>query len=220
MLKAVVFFCLTLVVLLPFSSEIYSFLARPLARIGEHHGLVAVKVLTPFSVPLRLVCLLSFVLSLPYLIYQIWSFVAPALYPREKRWVWPVVFTSLLLFCLGVLFAYYLMLPPFFSFLRAVTPQGVTMMTDIEYYWSFVLNFFLACGLAFQIPIVLICCCRLGWVSLVDLKRYRKHYVVFSFVLSAVMTPPDILSQLILASLLCLLYEFGLIICRHRKVIE
>jgi sec-independent protein translocase protein TatC len=213
LLRSALFFVCILCCILPFSSEVYDFFARPLMGLSDHKSLIATRVLSPFSVPLRLSCLVAFVLSLPYILFQLWSFIAPGLYKHEKFHIVSLAVLSFVLFLVGISFAYFVVLPLFFGFLHHVTPVGVAMMTDIEHYWSFSLGMFLAFGLAFQVPVLIFIFFLIKWVSLDHLKSGRRYFIVGSFIVSAILTPPDIVSQVLLAIPLCFLFEAGLLLC-------
>src|SRR5690606_34598249 len=175
---------------------------------------IAVEVASPFFAPLKLALFAAVLVTMPWLLYQAWAFVAPGLYRREKRLALPLLVSAVLLFYLGCAFAFFLVLPAVFSFLTAVTPEGVAMMTDINAYLNFVLVIFLAFGISFELPVALVILVLLGWVTPAQLREWRGYAVVAMFVLAAVITPPDVVSQLMLAIPLCLLYEAGIIAAR------
>ena len=197
---------------LPFANRLYAWLAQPLIdKLPEGAHLIAVEVASPFFAPLKLAFFAALVVSMPWLLYQAWAFVAPGLYRREKRLALPLLATSLLLFYAGCAFAFFVVLPSVFTFLTAVTPEGVAMMTDINAYLDFVLVIFLAFGISFELPVALVILVLLGWVTPAQLRESRGYAVVGIFVLAAVITPPDVISQLMLAIPMCLLYEAGII---------
>ena len=171
--------------------------------------MIATDVVGPFLVPLKVTLLAGLVVALPYVLYEVWAFVAPGLYAHEKKLVLPLVVASFLLFLLGMAFAYFLVFPVVFKFMAAVAPEGVAWMTDIDKYFSFVLTTFIAFGVTFEVPVVVIVLARVGVVSVQTLKQARPYVVVGAFVVAAIFTPPDILSQFLLAIPLCLLYELG-----------
>jgi len=200
---------------LPFANRLYAWLSQPLVdKLPEGAHLIAVEVASPFFAPLKLAFFAALVASMPWLLYQAWAFVAPGLYRREKRLAVPLLATSLVLFYAGCAFAFFVVLPSVFGFLTAVTPDGVAMMTDINAYLDFVLVIFLAFGISFELPVALVILVLLGWVTPAQLKEARGYAVVGIFVLAAVITPPDVISQLMLAIPMCLLYEAGIIAAR------
>ncbi|WP_374419662.1 twin-arginine translocase subunit TatC [Chromobacterium sp.] len=193
------------------SGDIYHLLAKPLLdALPQGANMIATDVTAPFFVPVKVTMLVAFLISLPNTLYQIWAFVAPGLYHHEKRLVLPLVVASLLLFLTGMAFAYFLVFPVVFGFMSAVTPVGVSMMTDIDKYLSFVLGMFLAFGVTFEVPVVVILLVRMGVVSVDKLRQGRPYVIVGAFVVAAIVTPPDVLSQTLLAVPLWLLYEVGI----------
>lgn len=194
------------------SGDIYHLLAKPmLDALPAGTNMIATVVTAPFFVPVKVTMLVAFLLSLPNTMYQIWAFVAPGLYNHEKRLVLPLVISSVLLFFVGMAFAYFAVFPVVFGFMSAVTPEGVSMMTDIDKYLSFVLGMFVAFGVTFEVPIVVIVLHRMGVVSLAQLREGRPYVIVGAFVIAAVVTPPDVLSQIMMAVPLWLLYEAGIL---------
>jgi sec-independent protein translocase protein TatC len=161
---------------------------------------------------MKVTMMVAFVLALPNTLYQVWAFVAPGLYAHEKRLIVPLIASSVLLFILGMAFAYFLVFPVVFGFMSSVTPEGVSMMTDIDNYLSFVLGMFLAFGITFEVPVVVILLVRFGIVDIAKLKEARPYVIVGAFVVAAVVTPPDVLSQIMLAVPLWLLYELGIVL--------
>ncbi len=199
--------------LLPWSREIYALLAQPLiASLPKGGQMIATDVVGPFLVPLKVTLLVAFVAALPHVLYEVWAFVAPGLYTHEKRLVLPLVVASFLLFLLGMSFAYFLVFPMVFKFMAAVAPEGVAWMTDIDKYFSFVLTTFVAFGVTFEVPVVVIVLVRTGVVSIAKLKEARPYVIVGAFVVGAVFTPPDVLSQVMLAVPLWVLYEVGIVL--------
>lgn len=194
------------------SGDIYYLLAKPmLDALPAGTNMIATDVTAPFFVPVKVTMLVAFLLSLPNTMYQIWAFVAPGLYNHEKRLILPLVISSVLLFFVGMAFAYFAVFPVVFGFMSAVTPEGVSMMTDIDKYLSFVLGMFVAFGVTFEVPIVVIVLHRMGVVSLAQLREGRPYVIVGAFVIAAVVTPPDVLSQIMMAVPLWLLYEAGIL---------
>ncbi|SMF34740.1 twin-arginine translocase subunit TatC [Pseudogulbenkiania subflava] len=194
------------------SGDIYHLLAKPLLDVlPSGSNMIATDVTAPFFVPVKVTMLVAFLISLPNTLYQIWAFVAPGLYAHEKKLILPLVVSSVVLFFTGMAFAYFLVFPVVFGFMSSVTPQGVAMMTDIDKYLSFVLGMFVAFGVTFEVPIVVILLTRMGIVTVEKLRAGRPYVIVGAFVVAAVVTPPDVLSQIMLALPLWLLYEFGIV---------
>ena len=210
LVRALLAVAVVVLALLPWSRDIYAVLAQPLLDSLPKGGqMIATDVVGPFLVPLKVTLLAGLVVALPYVLYEVWAFVAPGLYAHEKKLVLPLVVASFLLFLLGMAFAYFLVFPVVFKFMAAVAPEGVAWMTDIDKYFSFVLTTFIAFGVTFEVPVVVIVLARVGVVSVQTLKQARPYVVVGAFVVAAIFTPPDILSQFLLAIPLCLLYELG-----------
>jgi len=199
----------------PGAGAIYDFLAAPLMHaLPEGAKMIATGVITPFMVPMKVAAMVAFMVALPYVLYQAWSFVAPGLYEHEKKLAVPIIVASTLLFLLGVAFCYYFVFGQVFSFIHGFAPKSITPAPDIEAYFSFVITMFLAFGVTFEIPIVVIILVRSGVVSVEKLREARPYVIVGAFVVAAVVTPPDVLSQFMLAVPMCLLYEAGLIFSR------
>ena len=199
----------------PGSGAIYDFLAAPLMQaLPEGAKMIATGVITPFMVPMKVTALVAFMVALPYVLYQTWAFVAPGLYEHEKKLAVPIIVASTLLFLVGVAFCYYFVFGKVFTFINNFAPKSITPAPDIEAYFSFVITMFLAFGLTFEIPIVVIILVRAGVVSVEKLKEVRPYVIVGAFVVAAVVTPPDVLSQFMLAVPMCLLYEAGLFFSR------
>ena len=212
LLKAVVVVLAVFLALLPLGNRIYAELAAPLlAKLPSGGQLVAIDVASPFFTPVKLAFFSAVMVAMPFLLYQAWSFVAPGLYQNEKRLARPLLVAAVVLFYLGCAFAYFLVLPTVFGFLTAVTPEGVAMMTDITRYLDFVLVIFLAFGLSFELPVAVVVLVLLGVVTPAQLREARGYVVVGVFILAAIITPPDVVSQLLLAIPMCLLYEVGII---------
>lgn len=212
LLRAVVGLVAVFLAFLPFANNLYAFLAKPLlAKLPAGGQLIATGVASPFFAPLKLAFFAAILVSVPWLLYQAWAFVAPGLYQRERRLALPLLASAVLLFYAGCAFAYFLVLPTVFGFLTQVTPEGVAMMTDIQAYLDFVLVIFLAFGASFELPVALVILAVLGWVTPKQLREWRGYAVVGVFVIAAIITPPDVISQLMLAIPMCLLYEVGII---------
>ena len=200
------------VVLLPFANQLYAYVAAPLvAQLPAGNTMIATQVASPLLTPLKLALITGVFLSMPYLLYQLWAFIAPGLYQHEKRLAVPLLVSSILLFYLGMLFAYYLVFPLIFAFFAATTPEGVAMMTDISSYLDFVLTLFLAFGLAFEIPIATILLVAIGLVTPEDLANKRPYVIVGAFVIGMFLTPPDVFSQTLLAVPMWMLFELGVL---------
>ena len=201
--------------LYPGPGDIYDFLAAPLtSALPEGTKMVAIGVITPFMVPLKVTAMVAFVLALPFILYQAWSFVAPGLYAHEKRLGVPLIVSSSLLFVLGMAFCYYFVFGQVFHFISGFAPKSITPAPDIEAYLSFVMTMFLAFGLSFEVPVALVVLVKLGVVKVEKLQEWRSYFIVGAFVVAAVVTPPDVVSQLALAIPMCLLYEIGILASR------
>lgn len=201
--------------LYPGPGAIYDFLAAPLtSALPEGTKMVAIGVVTPFMVPLKVTAMVAFVLALPYILFQVWAFVSPGLYAHERRLGIPLIISSTVLFLLGMAFCYYFVFGQVFHFIAGFAPKSITPAPDIEAYLSFVMTMFLAFGLAFEVPVALVVLVKLHVVSVDKLKEWRSYFIVGAFVVAAVVTPPDVVSQLALAIPMCLLYELGLLAAR------
>jgi len=212
LLNSAIALLLVFICLFPWASDLYSILAHPLlAKLPKGGQMIATDVTTPFFVPLKVAMMTSLLLALPYILYQVWRFVAPGLYLHEKRWVLPLLVASVALFFCGMAFAYFAVFPIVFGFITAAAPQGVAVMTDIDKYLSFVLGMFVAFGLAFQVPIAVVLLVKTGMVSTAKLREIRPYVIVGAFVVGAIFTPPDVVSQFMLAMPLWLLYEAGIV---------
>ena len=215
LLRALVVFAVVLLALIPFSAELYDLLATPMmSALPEGSKMIATGVITPFLVPIKVAMMLAFVLTLPFTLYQAWSFIAPGLYNHEKRLVLPLVVASTLLFVIGIAFCYFFVFNTVFHFINQIAPKSISVAPDIENYLKFVLTMFLAFGLTFETPIVVVMLTRMGLVSIEQLCEARPYFIVIAFVIAAVVTPPDVVSQLLLAVPMCLLFEVGLIAAR------
>jgi sec-independent protein translocase protein TatC len=209
--KAAVAIVVIFLCLMPWAADIFDVLARPMMvalPAGSH--MIATGVITPFLIPVKVTMLVAFIIALPWVLFQAWAFVAPGLYKHEKRLVAPLVISSSLLFIAGVAFCYFFVFGTVFPFINHFAPASVSVAPDIDAYVDFVMTMFISFGMAFEVPIVVIILVRMGLVPLVKLKQIRPYVVVGAFVVAAVVTPPDIMSQLLLAVPLVLLYEIGL----------
>ena len=198
-----------------FASELYDLVAMPMIRTRpEGSKMIATGVITPFFIPMKISLVVAFLLALPYVLYQAWAFVAPGLYAHEKRLVLPLVVSSTLLFFIGMAFCYFFVFGTVFSFIAQFAPKSITVAPDIEAYFNFVLGMFIAFGVTFEVPVVVVVLVMTGMVSVEKLREIRSFVIVGAFVVAAVVTPPDVVSQLMLAIPLCLLYEVGIFVAR------
>lgn len=213
LLRALIAVGLVFVCLFPFAGDLYAILAQPLlAAMPKGGQMIATDVTTPFFVPMKVAMMAAFMISLPYVLYQIWAFIAPGLYAHERRLIAPLVAASTFLFLCGMAFAYFLVFPVVFGFVTSVAPQGVAVMTDINKYLDFVLTLFVAFGITFEVPVVVVVLVTMGMVSVEKLREIRPYVVVGAFVIGAIFTPPDVVSQIMLAVPLWLLYELGIVV--------
>ncbi len=215
LLYAVVAVIVVFCVLLPFANPLYTWLSEPLMRSLPKGGqLVAIDVASTFFVPMKLAFFTAVFIAAPYILFQGWSFVAPALYEKEKKLARPLLLAATVLFYLGCAFTYFLLLPVMFAYLNSTAPAGVAMMTDIGKYLDFVIVLLLAGGISFEVPIAVLIGVLLGWVSVAQLVEWRGYIVVAIFIVAAIITPPDGLSQIMLAVPMWLLYELGIVVAR------
>jgi sec-independent protein translocase protein TatC len=215
LLRSIIAVVVIMLCLFPWAKDIYALLAAPLLKVLPAGAtMIATDVTGTFFVPLKVTAMAAFLLALPYVLWQMWAFVAPGLYQHEKRLALPVIVSSFVFFLIGMAFAYFVVFPIAFGFFAGYAPAGVQMMTDIDKYLSFVLTMFLAFGLTFEVPVVVIVLVRLRMVSLEKLRSIRSYVIVGAFVIGAVFTPPDVVSQLLLAVPMWLLYELGLLLAR------
>ncbi|NMF98879.1 twin-arginine translocase subunit TatC [Aromatoleum toluolicum] len=206
----VVFLCL-----MPWAGDVYDLLALPMMQtLPEGTHMIATGVITPFFVPVKVTMMAAFVIALPVVLYQAWAFVAPGLYAHERRLGLPLVLGSTILFVLGMAFCYFFVFGTVFKFIAEFAPKSITPAPDIEQYLSFVMTMFIAFGLTFEVPVAVILLAKTGVVSVAKLAAARPYVIVGAFVVAAVITPPDVVSQLLLAIPMCLLYEVGVIIAR------
>jgi sec-independent protein translocase protein TatC len=201
-----------LLAMVPWAGDVYHLFAKPLLDVlPQNSSMIATEVTAPFFVPLKVTMLVAFVATLPHTLYQIWAFIAPGLYNHEKKLIVPLIVSSVLLFMIGMAFAYFAVFPVVFGFMSAHTPEGVAMMTDIDKYLSFALGMFVAFGITFEVPVIVVVLNRMGIVKLKQLREGRSYVIVGAFVVAAVVTPPDVLSQVMMAVPLWLLYEVGIV---------
>lgn len=197
----------------PGPAEIYDLLARPMMEsLPAGAKMIATGVITPFLIPMKVTLLVAFIVALPWVLYQVWAFVAPGLYAHEKKLVAPLVISSSGLFIAGVAFCYFFVFGKVFKFISEFAPKSISVMPDIENYFDFVMSMCLAFGVTFEVPIVVVVLVRMGWVTVEKLKAIRPYVIVGAFVVAAIVTPPDAMSMLFLAFPLCLLYEVGLLV--------
>ncbi|MDY0056160.1 MAG: twin-arginine translocase subunit TatC [Methyloversatilis sp.] len=215
LLRAVAAIVIVFICLMPWAGDIYDLLARPLmVALPEGTKMIATGVVTPFFVPVKVTMMVAFLIALPVVLYQAWAFVAPGLYAHEKRLGLPLIVASTLLFLAGMAFCYFFVFKTVFHFISEFAPKSITPAPDIEQYLSFVLTMFTAFGVTFEVPVVVIVLVRFGIVSIEKLKEARPYVIVGAFVVAAVVTPPDVVSQLMLAIPLCVLYELGIVVAR------
>ncbi len=213
LLNSAIFLLVVFVCLFPWSADLYGLLAQPLlSKLPQGGQMIATDVTTPFFVPLKVTMMAAFLIALPYILYQGWRFVAPGLYAHEKKLVLPLIVASTVLFFCGMAFAYFVVFPVVFGFIVASAPHGVAVMTDIDKYLSFVLGMFMAFGVTFQVPVIVVVLVRMGVVSVEKLREARPYVFVGAFVVGAIFTPPDVVSQIMLAIPLWLLYEAGILV--------
>lgn len=218
LLRIVIGFVVVFIAFFPFANKIYALLAAPLlSKLPAGGQMIATAVTTPFFVPMKVAMMAAFIVSLPHTMYQVWAFVAPGLYAHEKKFMIPMIVSSCFLFLTGMAFAYFLVFPVVFGFIVGAAPAGVAVMTDIGNYLDFVMTLFFAFGLAFQVPIAVVMMVRFGWVTINQLKEARGYVLVGAFVIGAIFTPPDIISQFMLAVPMWLLYELGIIVAKFTK---
>ncbi|HEV7856728.1 MAG TPA: twin-arginine translocase subunit TatC [Herminiimonas sp.] len=213
LMKAAVVVIVIFLALMPWAGHIYDLLAYPMIHaLPEGSKMIATGVITPFLIPVKVTMLVAFIIALPWVLYQLWAFVAPGLYSHEKKLIAPLVISSSALFIAGVAFCYFLVFGVIFHFINNFAPKSISVAPDIDSYFDFVITMFIAFGLTFEVPIVVIVLVRMGLVSVEKLRQIRPYVIVGAFVVAAVVTPPDIMSQLLLAVPLCLLYEAGLLV--------
>jgi sec-independent protein translocase protein TatC len=216
LMRAVMCILGVILVLMPVSNTLYEWLSRPLIEQMAEHGaqMIATEVASPFLAPFKLTCFVAVMISVPYVFYQLWAFVAPGLYRHEKRLALPLIVSSTLFFYCGIAFAYFAVFPVVFAFFTTSAPAGVTVMTDISKYLDFVLVMFFAFGVAFEVPIATYLLVRTGITTREDLAAKRPYVIVGVFIVAAILTPPDVISQSMMAVPMCALYELGLLFCR------
>ncbi len=211
LIRSIVAVIVVFLALVNWARDIYTVLAAPmLAALPQGGHMIATDVAGAFFVPMKVTLMVAFLLALPYVLYQAWAFVAPGLYSHEKKLVLPLVIASVVLFFVGMAFAYFVVFPIVFGFVNRFAPEGVAVMTDIDKYLSFVLTTFITFGITFEVPVIVIVLVRIGIVSVEKLREIRPYVIVGAFVVGAIFTPPDVLSQFLMATPLIVLYELGI----------
>ena len=220
LLRSVIAIVIFFLVLFPFADDIYTFIAAPIVQAIPGSNLIAIGVISPFLTPLKMSLFLAIYLAMPYLLYQLWSFTAPALYRHEKKLIMPLVISSTILFYIGLLFSFYIVFPVIFTFLSSVGPESVDFAPDIQYYLDFILKVSFAFGVAFEVPIATILLIMFGATTAERLKKNRAYIIIGSFALGMILTPPDVISQILIAIPIWLLFEVGLFFAPFFKVRE
>ncbi len=215
LVRSIIVFAIASAPALYFSAELYDVLAYPLMQsLPQGSRMIATGVITPFLIPMKIAFMAGFIVALPFILHQIWAFVAPGLYSHEKKLVLPLVVSSTVLFVLGMVFCYFIVFGKVFTFISSFAPKSITVAPDIEAYFNFVLGMFMAFGLAFEVPVVVVVLVLTGLVTVAQLREWRGYVVVAIFVVAAVVTPPDVVSQIALAVPMCLLYEIGIVVAQ------
>ena len=220
LLRSVIAIVIFFLVLFPFADDIYTFIAAPIVQAIPGSNLIAIGVISPFLTPLKMSLFLAIYLAMPYLLYQLWMFTAPALYRHEKKLIMPLVISSTILFYIGLLFSFYAVFPVIFNFLSSVGPESVDFAPDIQYYLDFILKVSFAFGVAFEVPVATILLIMFGVTTAERLKKNRAYIIIGSFALGMVLTPPDVISQVLIAIPIWLLFEVGLFFAPFFKVRE
>ena len=220
LLRSVIAIVVFFVILFPFADEVYNFIAAPIVQAIPGSNLIAIGVISPFLTPLKMSLIIAIYIAMPYLLYQLWMFIAPALYRHEKRLILPLVVSSTLLFYAGLVFSFYIVFPVIFGFLAGVGPDSVNFAPDIQYYLDFILKVSFAFGVAFEVPVVTILLIIFGVTTPQKLKKNRSYIIVGSFVIGMILTPPDVISQFLIAIPIWLLFEAGLIFSSFFRVRE
>ena len=218
LLRSIIAIALIFAALFPFSEDIYSFIAAPILAVIPGSNLIAIGVISPFLTPLKMSLILAIYLALPYLLFKIWQFTAPALYQHEKKLVLPLVISSTILFYAGLFFAFYIVFPVIFNFLSSVGPTSVEFAPDIQYYLDFILKVSFAFGVAFEVPVATILLIMFNVTTVGQLKKNRPYIIIGAFVIGMLLTPPDVISQILIAIPIWLLFEAGLMFAPMFKV--
>ena len=217
-LRCIISIILITIILLPFANQIYSFIATPLiAKLPEGSSMIATEVASPFFAPFKLTLFCGIFFSIPYILYQTWSFIAPGLYINERKLILPLLISSSLLFYLGIFFAYYAVFPILFAFLATTAPSDIIIMTDINHYLNFILKLFFAFGVSFEIPIATILLIKSNFITIEKLSSNRPYIILFAFFAGMLLTPPDVISQILLAIPIWILFEIGLVLGKYFK---
>ena len=217
-LRCIISIILITIILLPFANQIYSFIATPLiAKLPEGSSMIATEVASPFFAPFKLTLFCGIFFSIPYILYQTWSFIAPGLYINERKLILPLLVSSSLLFYLGIFFAYYVVFPILFAFLTTTAPSNITVMTDINHYLDFILKLFFAFGISFEIPIATILLIKSNFITIEKLSSNRPYIILLAFFVGMLLTPPDVISQILLAIPIWVLFEIGLVLGKYFK---
>ena len=217
-LRCIISIILITIILLPFANQIYSFIATPLiAKLPEGSSMIATEVASPFFAPFKLTLFCGIFFSIPYILNQTWSFIAPGLYINERKLILPLLVSSSLLFYLGIFFAYYVVFPILFAFLTTTAPSNITVMTDINHYLDFILKLFFAFGVSFEIPIATILLIKSNFITIEKLSSNRPYIILFAFFVGMLLTPPDVISQILLAIPIWVLFEIGLVLGKYFK---
>ena len=217
-LRCIISIILITIILLPFANQIYNFIATPLiAKLPEGSSMIATEVASPFFAPFKLTLFCGIFFSIPYILYQTWSFIAPGLYINERKLILPLLISSSLLFYLGIFFAYYAVFPILFAFLATTAPSNITIMTDINHYLNFILKLFFAFGISFEIPIATILLIKSNFITIEKLSSNRPYIILFAFFVGMLLTPPDVISQILLAIPIWILFEIGLMLGKYFK---
>jgi sec-independent protein translocase protein TatC len=216
LLRATLAVCIAFLPLVFYSNQLFTLIARPLIeKLPEGTSLIATSVVAPFMAPLKLSMIAAVFVAMPYVLYQLWAFIAPGLYRHERRFALPLLLTSIVLFYVGVAFAYYVVFPLMFTFLTSTAPEGVRMMTDITSYLDFVLLLFFAFGVAFEVPVAVVLLAATGMVKVESLKQHRGYVILGIFIVAAILTPPDAVSQCFMAVPMYVLYELGILLAQY-----
>ena len=217
-LRCIISIILITIILFPFANQIYNFIATPLiAKLPEGSSMIATEVASPFFAPFKLTLFCGIFFSIPYILYQTWSFIAPGLYINERKLILPLLISSSLLFYLGIFFAYYAVFPILFAFLTTTAPSNITIMTDINHYLDFILKLFFAFGISFEIPIATILLIKSNFITIEKLSSNRPYIILFAFFVGMLLTPPDVISQILLAIPIWVLFEIGLVLGKYFK---
>jgi len=220
LIKSLLIYLAVVIILIPFSTNIYEFFAQPLLdELAILNGsIISTKLSATFIVPFKITALLAFIVSYPIIFYHVWSFIAPGLYKNEKFFATFLFLFSFLLFMLAAIFVYFIVFPAIFHFFVSMTPKDVGLMIDISNYLEMIIALFIAFGLAFQVPLLIISSVKFGWIEIVTFQKNRSYFFAFSFVFGAIFTPPDIISQILLALPVYFLYEIGIVLSKKIKL--